>query len=240
MFGLAGVEAALEALLAFVAVLERHRRGWAEATLRRDRLSAVEDCVLRLFSALQAGDELEADAVTTWLVVNLGAAPLQQAARRFVARLNDAGQILDTARASGAEGGRTRPIAVAGAAQSSVDRVSDLTRDERLLLGGIRAWVARIKQDQCGWPPGPAESAVQHDLVFPLKVCLLDFLSDGDRRDVIRHLADERRAALDAAEVAMRRCQATGRYTRLWLRREVERLNDDVGWLEQLVSKPAD
>jgi len=82
--------------------------------------------------------------------------------------------------------------------------------------------------------PGPAESAVQHDLVFLLKVCLLDFLSDRDRRDVIRHLADERRAALDVAETAMRRCQATGRYTRLWLRREVERLNDDIGWLEQL------
>jgi hypothetical protein len=88
--------------------------------------------------------------------------------------------------------------------------------------------------------PGPAESAVPHDLAFLLKVCLLDFLGERDRRDVIRRLADECRAALEAAERSLRRCQATGRYTRLWLRREVERLNGDVAWLERLTPAALD
>jgi len=88
--------------------------------------------------------------------------------------------------------------------------------------------------------PGPAESAVQQDLAFLLKVCLLDFLGERDRRDVIRRLADERRTALEAAERSLRRCQATGRYTRLWLRREVERLNGDVAWLERLTPTALD
>ena len=169
VFGLSGVEGALDAFAAFVALLERYRRGGAEGRVPRDRLSAVEDCVLRLLTAIQDGDDIEADAVTTWLVVNMGAAPLRQAARRLVGCLDEAGQRL----------GAVDDDPTPRAPQPSVDRVSDLTPDERLLLSGIRAWVGRIKQDECGWPAlhaifaargaGPAAAGL-HAMLYNLSI----------------------------------------------------------------------
>jgi len=147
VFGLAGVEPALAAFVALVAILERHRRGAAIVALRRDRASPVEQDVLRLLAAVQTGDRTEADAATSDLILKSGWTELQQAARRFVASLDEADLHLPAALRKRPRAARARLMSAPG-----VHQVSDLTADERLVLSGIRAWVGRIKQNECGWP----------------------------------------------------------------------------------------
>jgi DNA-binding PadR family transcriptional regulator len=96
-----------------------------------------------------------------------------------------------------------------------------------------RAWLRRLL---CR--PDGGESAAQRDQLFQLRISLLDLVDAADRAEVLRDLAQQRRVDLAAAEVAMQTWRANGRYSRLWLRRQVERINADLAWLERLAAQP--
>src|SRR5262249_13352542 len=133
VFGLAGAEPALAAFVALVATLERHRHGAAVVALRRDRLSPVEQDVLRLLAAVQTGDPMEADAATRDLVLESGGVELQQAARRFVASLNEAELRLAAALPTIFRSARARPVSPPGVYQAH-----DLPAHERPVLSRLR------------------------------------------------------------------------------------------------------
>jgi DNA-binding MarR family transcriptional regulator len=95
-----------------------------------------------------------------------------------------------------------------------------------------RAWLRRLL---CR--PAGGESAAQRDQLFQLRISLLDLVDAADRAEVLRDLAQQRRVDLAAAEVAMQTWRANGRYSRLWLRRQVERINADLAWLERLAAQ---
>jgi hypothetical protein len=98
-----------------------------------------------------------------------------------------------------------------------------------------RAWLRRLL---CR-PDGDL-SAAQRDQLFQLRICLLDLVDAADRSELLRDLAQQRRVDLAAAEVAMQTWRANGRYSRLWLRRQVARINADLAWLEGLAARSAE
>lgn len=78
-------------------------------------------------------------------------------------------------------------------------------------------------------PPPPG--AAHRDLVFMLKVCMLDMLAEAHRPAAIDDLRRDLQSALDDAEQAARRCRSTSVYAHQWLERQASRLRDDLRWL---------
>jgi hypothetical protein len=117
------------------------------------------------------------------------------------------------------------------------DRLIEEARHRRAALlrptAAGKAWLRRLL---CR--PGGGESAAQRDQLFQLRISLLDLVEAADRAEVLRDLAQQRRVDLAAAEVAMQTWRANGRFSRLWLRRQVERINADLAWLERLAARP--
>lgn len=105
-----------------------------------------------------------------------------------------------------------------------------------LLLRPTAAGRSRLRRLLCR--PDDSDSAAQRDQLFQLRTSLLDLVDAADRAEVLRDLAQQRRVDLAAAEVAMQTWRANGRYSRLWLRRQVERINADLAWLERLAARP--
>jgi len=73
-----------------------------------------------------------------------------------------------------------------------------------------------------------------------LKLCFLEALDADQRESVIEDLARLQHAELRALLEGCETCPASGRCTRLWMAREIERIKSEMAWLDTLKVEIAD
>jgi hypothetical protein len=123
-------------------------------------------------------------------------------------------------------------------------RLQDLARRGLVVITAREPGRALIRRSAAGVRharvllrmPGPPPGAAHRDLVFMLKVCMLDVLAAADRPEAIDELRRDLQSALDSAEQAARHCRSTSVYAHQWLERQASRLRDDLRWLTGLTA----
>ncbi len=123
-------------------------------------------------------------------------------------------------------------------------RLQDLARRGLVVITAREPGCALVRRSAAGVRyarallqlPGPWPGAAHRDLVFILKVCMLDVLAAADRSKAIDELRRDLQSALDSAEQAARHCRSTSIYAHQWLERQASRLRDDLRWLTGLTT----
>lgn len=84
--------------------------------------------------------------------------------------------------------------------------------------------------------PLPARGGAAPRAAMALKVCFLGALPPKARAEVVSDLCHSHRSELDALRTRCARCPAGRRYARCWMDREVERIEQEIVWLERMSS----